>query len=119
MAFGDGHQHDQHDLEHCPPIVSGDSLSIVEHPSDSAVMFAEPCNITGGQCAFLEDYNYDGRTVEVKVKHAPSDVPLGVTPSNATTPLHGALLVAQDATDPPGRSASRPPLNLLFCIYQI
>jgi len=116
MAFGDNHQHDK---EHCPPVAMGEASSSAEHDANSADMLDELCNITGAQCAFLDDYHYDGRIVELKVKHAPSDVPLGVMQSVATSPLPDGSPVMRNVDHPPGQSEHRPPLNLLFCVYQI
>lgn len=78
-----------------------------------------PCLTQASQCGFLDDYNYDGRTVQIKVKDAQSDVPLGIVPVFITVPVPAGAPLAYGTGDASFRSAAVPRLNLLYCVYLI
>ena len=101
MAFGNTYQLD---VEVCPHGMSEEVSPAGEQYSRDEVSQEERCNITGAQCAFLDDYNYDGRTVQIKVKHAPSDVPLGLAQSIATMALPNGVPNISGADDPTSRT---------------
>lgn len=114
MAFGGA---GDHDCMHCPPAHSGAVSSHSAHDMDHAAQDTVSCETSASQCTIVDDFNYDGRSA--KVKDAPSDVPVGITMSNAgvlsasRSYVHSAM---GDRSHPP---SGFPPLNILYCIYLI
>ncbi len=118
MAFAGSYQDS---VEHCPPGTHAEFNIPGDHDLQGDTTLDEPCNFTGAHCAFLDDYNYDhdGRTIQVKVKHAPSDVPLGIASPIMTSPVLSGWLKANGAADPRRGPCIQPSSNLLYCVYQI
>jgi len=121
MAFGDAKEHG---CQHCPPAKSSEASSHSAH-EDSAHEAqhsdhsSSPCETSAAQCAFLDDFNYDSRTIQVKVKDSPSDVLVGIAPSIGVTSFN--------LYSPPlscvGGNSYLPEypqaLNILYCVYVI
>lgn len=114
MAFGGV---GDHDCMHCPPAHLAEVSSHSAHDMDHSAPVTAPCETSASQCTIVDEFNYDGRSS--KVKDAPSDVPVGITPANAgvlpesRSFAHSAM---GDCSHPP---SSFPPLNILYCIYLI
>ena len=119
MALGET---SDHKCDYCPPAISQESRSTDQHEShgeghDGHDMPA--CDVATADCMFLDDFDYDGRTVQLKLKDAPSDLPLAIAPSVANLPVldnEPVFCRSGRAWDRPG---VQPPLNVLFCVYQI
>jgi len=116
MALGSTHQHDG---ENCLPEMSGETLSADAHELQNEVVQDERCNISGAQCAFLNDYNYDGRATPAKVKHAPSDAPIVLAQSVAAMPLLNGVPMICNTDDPTRRPGNQLQIHLLYCVYHI
>ena len=112
MAFGGG---PDQDCPNCPPAHSQHdghemaSMKMADH--------GVPCAGSIADCGGLEDLNFDGRNAQLKVKDAPHDSPVAVSPfADITTDIkparHAYLRPIQ--RHPPG-----PPktLNKLYCVY--
>jgi hypothetical protein len=113
MAMGGD---DDHDCPHCPPGHTqehdGHDMASIE-----AVGHDMPCATVAADCSVLDDYNYDGRAVQLKVKDAPSDLPVALLPSEQFLADAQSNLVAYappNINHPPGPSL---PLNILYCVY--
>ena len=78
-----------------------------------------PCETSAAQCAFVDDFNYDGRVMEAKVKKAPSDVPLGIAATIHVIALEGSLIADSGVGDDRFVSGDPPSLNVLYCVYLI
>jgi hypothetical protein len=105
------------DCLHCPPALSEDISSHSTHEADHSGLGTSLCEANASQCAPADDFNYDGRAV--KIKDAPSNLPVGIAPPIADIPLENnssALLDIGDYSYPPG---GPPHLNVLYCVYLI
>ena len=117
MAFGGG---GDHDCVHCPPVQAEEGSAHGAHhqdDSDDADSVSSPCDMGVSQCAFGDDFNYDGRILKVKVKDAPGDVPLAIAPGIAEVSLAAispAIPCNSIRSCVPGEP---PPLNVLYCVY--
>lgn len=112
MAFGD-----EHDCPQCPPAQSQEMPSQGSHESHDKALEGAPCNAEASQCAFSDDYNYDGRSVQIKVKDAPSDVPVAIAPAVVALSLADMVSVSPGPDDPWQRPGVPPSLNILYCVY--
>ncbi len=113
MAFGDANDHD---CPHCPPMHSEEASA---HNMDNSDHGTSPCETSVSQCAILEDFNYDGRTVKVKVDNEPGDVPVGIVASIAANSFAGNSLQLFSIGDYSNSIARRAALNILYCVYLI
>ena len=114
MAFDDT---SDHGCPKCPPALSGEISSHITNEADQRDLGASPCATNVSQCTLVDDVNYDGRPV--KIKDAPTDVPVGIALTIADIPSQNnssARLVVGDQSYLPG---GPPPLNILYCVYQI
>jgi hypothetical protein len=113
MALGNDHDGD---CPNCPPTHSEQHGGHNLAPPDMAD-HEMPCASAIADCSILDELNYDGRNVQLKVKDAPEDLPVAI------------LTVAKLAFDirPRRRSFLRPiqshlpgppqALNKLYCVY--
>lgn len=112
MAMG-GEQ--ERDCPHCPPSDSQDHRS--HHATAPGDAEQPRCALADTDCGLGDEFNYDGRSSQVKLKESPSDTPLAI--SNPFD--HDAVVLFVDpAVECPTRgppSESRPPLNVLYCSY--
>ena len=120
MAFGDA---SDHGCLHCPPVHSVEASAHNSHEgtdqSDQSDQKASPCETSASQCAFLEDFNYDGRTAKVKVDNEPGDVPVGIVSSIAANSFEGNPLPLFGIGDYSNSIARQAALNILYCVYLI
>lgn len=116
MALGET---SDHKCDHCPPAISQESRSTDKHESHHDGHDMPACDVATADCMFLDDYDYDGRTVQLKLKDAPSDVPLAIAPSVASQPVLDNESVFCRSDHAWHRLGVQPPLNVLFCVYQI
>ncbi len=76
-----------------------------------------PCASGIDDCSILDDFNYDGRNAQLKVKDAPEDLPVAILSITELAfdikPTRPNYLVPIQS-HPPG-----PPraLNKLYCVY--
>jgi len=115
MAFGDPNNPDR---AHCP------TMQTEETTSQSAYDAAEsagvlPYETSAAQCAFIDDFNYDGRMVEAKVKNEPSDETPGVAAPFPAIALEKGLMASPGAGNHSFFPGDPPPLNVLYCVYLI
>ncbi len=113
MAFGNDHEED---CPNCPPSHSRQHDEHELTPSDMADN-GMPCASSAADCGILDEYNYDGRTVQLKVKDAPIDLPVAVQSFAVLVP--NAEPVGQTYTRQIQRHPPGPPqrLNKLYCVY--
>lgn len=116
MAFGGD---SDHGCNHCPPAVSAEVSSHRAHEADSSEHSTSPCETNASQCAFLDDFKYDGRTAKVKIENAPADIPVGILastvvfqPGNTSSALRGTVDISCLPGDPPS-------LTVLYGVYLI
>ena len=106
MAFGtDG----DHDCPHCPPPIE------TAHHAGHSMATSDMC-ASGDDCSPLDDFNYDGRTPETKVKDVQLD-PVAVIAIGEFEPAvidHG--LNARTAGF--HLSGAPPPRYKLLCVYR-
>ena len=114
MALSDEHQHN---CPQCPPAHSQEMPSQGSHESHNKALEGAPCNVDASQCGFSDNYNYDGRTVQVKVKDAPSDVLVAIAPAVVAMSLTNTVSVSPGPDDPWHRPGVPPSLNILYCVY--
>lgn len=67
-------------------------------------------------CENLEDYDYDGRTQQVKVKDSPNDLPLTIEVSLSGFADRQITSCALPRPDP-RRYPAGPALNLQYCVF--
>lgn len=75
------------------------------------------CASNGGDCGILDELNYDGRSVQLKLKDAPDDGPVAIISLEDWSPLAPSASlpgIGHTRSPPPGDS---PPLNVLYCVY--
>ena len=109
MAFGS-----EQDCPQCPPVHSREMPSQGSH---NKALEDAPCYADASQCAFSDDYNYDGRNVQIKVKDAPSDVPVAIASAVVALSLADTVSVSPGPDDPSHRPGVPPSLNILYCVY--
>ena len=112
MAFGD-----EHDCPQCPPAHSREMPSQGSHESHDKALEGALCNGGASQCAYSDDYNYDGRTVQIKAKNAPSDLPVAIAPTVVALSLANTVSVSPGHHDPSHQPGVPPSLNILYCVY--
>lgn len=101
---------------HCPPTEShhthpGDAVSEAQASVDM------PCSPDAAQCAAIDDYNYDGRSADIRIKDLPGDSPIAVLPvvMDSAWPTFGESAPSRsDVRTCPCPAAS---LNVLYCVY--
>ena len=109
MALGmDG----DHDCPHCPPPVE-----MMHHAGHDMAMSEMPC-ATGDDCSPLDDFNYDGRTPQAKVKDVKLQ-PLAIVAIDNLEPTFVVVgtVASRLAGIHPG--GAPPPRHKLFCVYRI
>ncbi|MCH8895652.1 MAG: hypothetical protein IH927_05255 [Proteobacteria bacterium] len=105
---------------HGAPAVSGEIPPLgADGSNDMHAGDASCCEVETSRCAFLDDYKYDGRTVQIKVKDAPGDLPVGIVPAVVAIPVTDSVPASLDFRDVSLRPGNRLPLNLLYCVYLI
>lgn len=114
MAFGDEHEHN---CPQCPPAQSREMPSQRSHESSDMTLVSAPCNADASQCGFSDDYNYDNRTVQIKVKDAPSDVPVAIAPAVIALSVADMVSVSPGPDYPWHQPGVPPSLNILYCVY--
>lgn len=103
---------------YAPPAVSGETRSLGANESqDKLPEDMSCCDVEASQCAFSDDYN--GRTVQSKVKDAPSDQPIGIAPAVVAIPSADSVPVSLGFDDASHRPGNQSPLNVLYCVYLI
>lgn len=113
MAFGgdsDG------DCPHCPPAISAQGHA-GHTAGDDPAAGVMPCADGGADCDLFDQYNYDGRSGQGKVKDAPTDLLLAILPAPARDPR-----ILRDSVTSTILKTSAPPgvppaLNVLYCVY--
>ncbi len=77
-----------------------------------------PCVTLAAECELLDDYNVDGRSVQLKVKDTSSDVSDTLLPSELFPLLARSQFTASAPSDtrPPDTSVA---LNIIYCVYLI
>ena len=83
----------------------------------SSAMDEMPCATSSDDCSLIDDLKYDGRNAELKLKDAPSDVPLAIHPEiTQVSRTQSAVEIGWHPTrsPPPGK---KTPLNVLYCVY--
>lgn len=116
MAFGGS---DNHGRSHCPPAQTEEISSHSANAVDESDPSVTPCKTSAAQCAFVDDFNYDGRVIEVKVKDEPSDEPLGMATPIPVVVLDDSLIAKPGIRDGSVFSGDPPLLNVLYCVYLI
>ncbi len=112
MALGD-----EHDCPQCPPAQSREMPSQGSHESHDKAREGAACNADASQCSFSARYNYDGRTVQIKVKDAPNDVPVAVAPAITVLTVADMVSVPRGFNVSSDRPGVPPSLNILYCVY--
>lgn len=75
------------------------------------------CATNADECSLIDDFKHDGRTTELKLKDAPSDVPLAIHPGiTQILPTQSAAEIGWYPTRSPPSGKQRP-LNVLYCVY--
>ena len=116
MAFGDAIDHT---CQHCPPAHVEATAAHTGHGADHSNSDTAPCETDASQCTLLEDFNYDGRVNNVKVKDAPSDGPVCIAPSIAVISPGNQLCEISDVGDHSCLPGHQPLLNILYCVFII
>jgi hypothetical protein len=114
MALTDEHQHN---CPQCPTAQPQEIPPQGSHESYDKALEGASCNADASQCAYSDDYNYDGRTVQVKAKDAPSDVPVAIAPAIVALSLADTVSVSPGPHDPSRQPGVPPSLNILYCVY--
>ncbi len=110
----------EHGCPHYPAAVSGQMPShSADESYDTLPEGAPCCDVDASQCAFLDDYTFDGRIVQSKVKDAPYDVPVAIVPVIVAMPVADSVPVLPVIGDASLRPGHRLPLNVLNCVYLI
>lgn len=117
MAFGDLNQDG---CLFCPPEHSGQLSSQTANEAEHSDLGTSLCESNEIQCTSVDEVNYDGGVVRVKVEDAPSDLPDSIAPRSVAgsreISLSAALPDSSDSSFLPGDPL---PLNILHCIYLI
>ncbi len=116
MAFGGD---SDHGCMHCPPAISGEASSHSAHEADPSELGSAPCETNASQCAFLDDFKFDGRTAKAKIEDAPADVPVGILPSAAAFPLGDSLSLLAGMADRSYLPGDPPSFTVLYGVYLI
>lgn len=106
---------DDHDCPNCPPEHTNQHAG---HDMPGHVIVDElPCAISPEDCSFADDLIHDGRSIQLELNDAPSDVPLAVHPEFVQSPglqPNGSARWQCVRGSPPGPRIS---LNILYCVY--
>ena len=116
MAFGG---EDDHDCLHCPPTHSEAGSSHSGHEADQSNPGKAPCEPDASQCAFLDDFKYDGRTIKVKVEDTPGNLPVGIVSSIGCDAFKDNLLQHSRIGEYSYVPACRTSLTVLYGVYLI
>ena len=116
MAFGG---EDDHGCSHCPPAHSEAVSSHSAHEADQSKPIKSPCEPNASQCAFLDDFKYDGRTIKVKVEDTPANMPVGIVSSIADDSFKDNSLQHSGIGDYSYVPACRTSLRVLYGVYLI
>ena len=108
MALGSEHQGD---CPRCPPATSE------QHALHDMASMEMPC-ATSADCTVLDDYNYDGRTNQSKVKDFQGDS-FAVVPWALTEPGPEVSRPLRSSTTSNHHSGASPPLHIFYCVYLI
>lgn len=104
----------------CPPEHSGQLSSQTANEAEHSDLGTSLCESNEIQCTSVDEVNYDGGVVRVKVEDAPSDLPDSIAPRSVAgsreISLSAALPDSSDSSFLPGDPL---PLNILHCIYLI
>ncbi len=110
----------EHGCPYYPAAFSGEMPShSADGSNDMLPEGASCCDLKASQCAFFDDYNFDGRTVQSKVKDAPYEVPVAIVPTVVAMPVADSVPVSPVIGDASLRPGHRLPLNVLNCVYLI
>ena len=113
MAFEESNDHE---CPHCPPAHTSDHGDHAM-PGHSPASSESPCATSSIDCSLIDDFRYDGRNTELKLKNAPSDVPVAVHPGIGPIPQPRSIAEVRwhpTRSPPPGKQT---PLNVLYCVY--
>ncbi|NND60742.1 MAG: hypothetical protein HKN49_10785 [Gammaproteobacteria bacterium] len=96
------------DCPHCPPEMSQ------HHAGHDMARMETPC-ASDGECDPLNEFNYDGRNIQVKADKF--EVVLALLPPafNRNQPTVAGL--ARSTRDSDHLSGAAPPLRVLYCVY--
>ena len=114
MAFGGA---SESDCLHCPPAHADVDSSHAAHHSDDSDSGSSQNDMCASQCAFVDDFNHDGRILKVKVKDAPGDVLLAIAPGIAEVSLAATSPAIPCNNLRSWLPGDPPPLNVLYCVY--
>ena len=114
MAFSSAADHD---CPHCPTSMSEEGAAhSMQHATDSDSS-STPCDAGLSQCMVDDEASVDSRTLSIKIKDAPADMPLAIASSIP-------VIVFADYSPALPRSSIRswlpgnpPSLNVLYCVY--
>ena len=116
MAFGGSNSHGR---SHCPPVQTEETSSHSAYVVDQSDPSVPPCETSAAQCAFVDDFNYDGRVIEVKVKDEPSDEPFGAAAPIPVIAIEDRLVANPGIGNSSFFPGDSPLLNVLYCVYLI
>ena len=116
MAF-DGD--DDHGCSHCPPAHSEAVSAHSAHEADQSEPSKSPCEPNASQCAFLDDFKNDGRTIKVKAEDTPGNIPVGIVSSIAGDSFKDNSLQLSGIGNHSNLPACSTPLNVLYGVYLI
>jgi len=87
-----------------------------EHGAHQGMPETAPCAGGSNGCESLGQYDYDGRTFDLRLKDPPAELPIAVLPWEDGVALRRSLVPCArvEHSSPPGVP---PPLNVLHCVY--
>lgn len=107
---------EDHDCPHCPP---SHARQHDGHDMSSEASRDMPCATSAADCSVFDEANVDGRTGQLKLKNAPTELPVAMVASAeryADVQPKRTIVVRPPDTHPPDSSRS---LNTLYCVYLI
>ena len=116
MALDDAHEHG---CQHCPQLQAEEGASHGSHEPTASRDSEPACDTSASPCAFLDDFNYDGRTAKLKVEDTQGEIPACLVSSNAVFALQNNSEVLSGSIATSYAPGHRPPLNVLHCVYLI
>ena len=96
---------DHGDCPHCPPEMSQ------QHAGHDMTSMAMPC-AASGDCGTLDDFNYDGRTAEIKIKKFEGKL-LALLPPALEHNQAALPCLVRSTADTDHLSGAAPPLHVL------
>ena len=125
MALGSG---EHGDCPHCPPEVSqhharhetashdmaSHDMASHDMASHDMASMAMPCGASG-DCDSLDEFNYDGRTAEVKAEKV--EIMLALLPPAFEQQQAKLPCRARSTRDSDHLSGAAPPIHVLNCVY--